>query len=115
MPGNGRAGRSIAWAAAAGRRSRCIRSSHDLAVSRPPICADLAGLHAGLDSDSVRWSPDGARIAFTEAHYLVLADGELWLMDASSGALTNIDDDGYQGGIGPNAEAGADRAAISSP
>lgn len=60
-------------------------------------CADLAQLQAGLRIDDVTWSPDSRSLAFTERALEVFMDGDLWLMDAASGELTNLLDDGFEG------------------
>ena len=60
-------------------------------------CASLQPLDAGLRLDSVTWSPDGAHLALAEEAFTYLRDGDLWLMDASTGGLVNLDDDGYSG------------------
>jgi Tol biopolymer transport system component len=60
-------------------------------------CADLSKLEAGLRIEDVTWSPDGRWLAFAEQTFVRIQDGDLWLMDASTGALTNIADDGYSG------------------
>ena len=73
---------------------------HDVATLTERVCADVSGLDAGLWVDSVVWSPDSAWLAFAELWGQFLVDGDLWLMDASTGALTNLLDDGYSGALG---------------
>jgi Tol biopolymer transport system component len=53
-------------------------------------CTDLSGLDAGL-------SPDSRRLAFAEQAFNLLRDGDLWVMDAATGNLTNLTDDGARG------------------
>jgi Tol biopolymer transport system component len=60
-------------------------------------CASLQALDAGLRLDSVAWSPDSSHLTFAEEALTYLKDGDLWLVDAATGALTNLDDDGYTG------------------
>jgi len=79
---------------------------HDVATLAERVCADVSDLDAGLWPDSVVWSPDSQWLAFAELWPQYLVDGDLWLMDASSGALTNLLDDGYRGVLG--LESGAD-------
>lgn len=73
---------------------------HDVATLAERICADVSGLDAGLWADSVVWSPDSEWLAFAELWPMFLVDGDLWLMDASTGALSNLLDDGYSGALG---------------
>jgi dipeptidyl aminopeptidase/acylaminoacyl peptidase len=56
-------------------------------------CASLSGLHAGIRLEDVTWSPDGEHLAFTERALISYIDGDLWLMDAANGELTNLDDE----------------------
>ena len=60
-------------------------------------CASLEPLEAGLRLESVAWSPDSTHLALAEEAFTFLKDGDLWLMDGETGALTNLDDDGYSG------------------
>jgi dipeptidyl aminopeptidase/acylaminoacyl peptidase len=62
-------------------------------------CVDLSPLEAGLRIEDVTWSPDGTRLAFAEDTFRVLRDGDLWVMDVATGALTNVDDDGFGGRV----------------
>jgi WD40 repeat protein len=60
-------------------------------------CASLQSLDAGLRLDSVAWSPDSAHLVLAEEALSYLKDGDLWLMDAATGELSNLADDGYFG------------------
>lgn len=60
-------------------------------------CSDPSILASGVDAGSLRWSPDGARLAFVEDHVVTGLDGDLWIMDAVTGGLRNVDDDGVSG------------------
>ena len=60
-------------------------------------CASLQSLDAGLRLDSVAWSPDSAHLVLAEEALTYLKDGDLWLMDAATGGLSNLADDGYFG------------------
>ena len=73
---------------------------HDVATLAERVCADVRDLDARLWADSVVWSPDSEWLAFAERWPQFLVDGDLWLMDASTGALTNLLDDGYRGALG---------------
>ena len=50
-------------------------------------CAGLSRLDAGIRMEDVTWSPDGL-LAFGEEAFQVYLDGDLWLMDAATGKLT---------------------------
>ncbi|HET8522917.1 MAG TPA: hypothetical protein VFL82_06775 [Thermomicrobiales bacterium] len=60
-------------------------------------CADLSGLKSRLRQDDVVWSPDSTRLAFGENSFQFLIDGDLWMMDAVSGKLTDLTDDNFDG------------------
>jgi hypothetical protein len=56
------------------------------------------------DRDIV-WSPDSARLAFTEDALVTARDGDLWVMETSSGDLINLTDDGFEGSLSFDAES----------
>jgi dipeptidyl aminopeptidase/acylaminoacyl peptidase len=62
-------------------------------------CSQTGTRSAGVRPADVAWSPDGSRLAFSEDLATTASDGDLWLMDAATGQLTNLDDDGFTGGI----------------
>lgn len=72
---------------------------YDAATTAQVSCADLTDLHAGLRVEDIVWSPDSTRLAFGENGFRYFKDGDLWVMDAQSGTLTDITDDGYDGDI----------------
>jgi hypothetical protein len=72
---------------------------HDVVTLTERVCADVSDLDAGLWADSVVWSPDSEWLAFAEMWPQYVVDGDLWLMDASTGALANLLDDGYRGAL----------------
>lgn len=76
------------------QESLCI---YEVATMAEVSCADLAVLNTGLRVGDVVWSPDSTRLAFSEQTFVTLKDGDLWVMDAQSGELTNLTDDGYTG------------------
>jgi WD40-like Beta Propeller Repeat len=79
----------------------CVLSSATFALRS---CTDLAPLGAGLWR--AVWSPDGDHLALIENWARVFLDGDLWLVDAVSGTLINLDDDGYRGPLpGPGSVA----------
>lgn len=72
---------------------------YDVETLAERVCADLAPLVARLRLEDVVWSPDSSALALAEQSFLNFRDGDLWLMDATSGALTNLTDDGVDGRI----------------
>jgi Tol biopolymer transport system component len=70
----------------------CIYSVETL---KQQSCADLSELKAGLRQEDVVWSPDSMQLAFGENSFKYLVDGDLWMMDAASGKLTDLTDDGF--------------------
>lgn len=62
-------------------------------------CASLEEQPIFPRAEDVVWSPDSTRLAFTEMGYTTGDDSDLWVMDAASGALTNLTDDGYIGSL----------------
>ena len=77
-------------------RALCIVESASLQELGCASIAD-AGITVGLDS--VSWSPDSSRLVFAEMGFTLGNDSDLWLMDAATGSLTNLTDDGYAGSI----------------
>ncbi len=82
-------GGSIAVARPAGSDAAelCV---HEVATLEERVCADLSNLESGLWHDMVVWSPDSQWLAFAELWPQYFAAGGLWLMDASTGMLTNL-------------------------
>ncbi len=85
-------------------------TSNSLCVYEVPtpverVCADLDGAEISIDDNSVVWSPDSSAVAFTETTFITLVDGDLWTMDASTGELSNLTDDDFEGRwAGPDTE-----------
>ncbi len=77
-------------------RSLCIVESASLLELG---CASTADAGITVSPDSVAWSPDSAQLVVAEMGFTTGTDSDLWLMDASSGSLTNLTDDGYAGSI----------------
>jgi Tol biopolymer transport system component len=94
------------------RRELCV---YAVATRAEQACADLAVLEAGLRIEDVVWSPDSSRLAFAEQTFVVLRDGDLWVMDVATGTLTNVDDDGFGGERLPSFGGEASEATISLP
>lgn len=57
-------------------------------------CADMAPLEAALRIEDVVWSPDNSKLVLGERALERFVDGDLWVMDATTGVLTNLTDDG---------------------
>ncbi len=76
--------------------SLCI---YDVATETEINCADLTGLNSGIRPEDIVWSPDSTQLAFGETSFLNFKDGDLWVLDAETGVLTNLTDDGYDGSI----------------
>jgi hypothetical protein len=60
-------------------------------------CADLHARQIDLNIEDVSWSPDSATVVFGERPFVTFKDGDIWAMDAATGELTNLTDDGYEG------------------
>lgn len=67
------------------------------------ICvADTNGSHRvcptdnklAVDTTSFAWSPDGSKIAMTDDFYRLLHEPDIWVMNARTGAVKDITDDG---------------------
>ncbi|MCC6790390.1 MAG: hypothetical protein IT336_01830 [Thermomicrobiales bacterium] len=63
------------------------------------FCTDLSPLEARLRIDDVAWSPDSSKIALSEESFRYFIDGDLWVLDAVTGELTDLTDEGYNGEI----------------
>lgn len=62
-------------------------------------CADLRARDISLNIEDVAWSPDSSTVVFAERPLITFIDGDLWTMDAATGELTNVADDGYIGDL----------------
>lgn len=71
--------------------------TYDIDTLATIACADLDGLDSGLRIEDVSWSPDSTKIAFAEDAFKIFRDGDIWVMDARSGDLTNLTDEGVRG------------------
>lgn len=86
----------------------------DLATLEDRACADLGDLDVGIRLEDVTWSPDSTRLAFTGNAFQTFVDGDLWVMDAATGALTTLDDEGFAGSI-PFGEPEGSTVEVSLP
>ncbi|MFL5761957.1 MAG: SH3 domain-containing protein [Thermomicrobiales bacterium] len=84
------------YRASRGKDQLCVV---DVATSQDKVCGDLSGIRAGLREEDVVWSPDGSKLALAEESFQTFIDGDVWVMDVATGAITNVADDGYDGKI----------------
>ena len=80
--------------AAYGATELCVPDARTLAEER---CAALPD--GAIQWDAAVWSPDGERLAFTENSAITFVDSDLWVLEAKTGRLTNLTDDGFEGGL----------------
>jgi Tol biopolymer transport system component len=85
---------------------------YDVSTLVEQSCADLSILDAGLRLEDVVWSPDSTRLAFSERTFVYFLDGDLWVMDAQTGAITDITDDNYTGSV-ISFDESADKSAFN--
>ncbi|MGI8477113.1 MAG: hypothetical protein ACR2OO_12170 [Thermomicrobiales bacterium] len=78
-------GRSVATM---GRRPDrlCVR---DAGTGALRVRGDLKARRIKIRLNDIVWSPDSTRIAFAENSFQLLLDGDLWVIDAATGVLTN--------------------------
>ena len=84
------------YAVAVPRTALCV---YDTETQQALSCGSLEALDAGIRIEDVVWSPDSSRLAFGEEGFRYGSDGDLWVMDAASGELINLTDDGYDGNL----------------
>ena len=70
-------------------------------------CGDLGAKKIRIRMDDIVWSPDSTKIAFAENAFQTFIDGDLWVMDAATGAIADLTDDHYQGSFAPFGDAAA--------
>lgn len=81
-------GSRLAMITSDGSTELCIRDVETLEQT----CADI-----GIDSmnlQGMEWSPDGTGLTFTSEPLITGLDSDIWLMDALTGEVTNLTDDG---------------------
>ena len=71
----------------------------DSLVLRACTATDVFEDGPGRISGEVSWAPDGNAVVFSEGAVTTGRDGDLWRLDAASGALTNLTDDGFAGDL----------------
>ncbi len=62
-------------------------------------CTNIGEQLRPLGTETVRWSPDSRYLVMTEEFFGRLDEPDLWILDADTGELTNITDDGVEGTI----------------
>ncbi len=78
------------------QESLCV---YEVASMDPVSCADLSVLNTMLRIEDIVWSPDSTRLALSEQTFVTFKDGDLWVMEAATGTLTNVTDDHYRDAI----------------
>ncbi|HEY7045574.1 MAG TPA: hypothetical protein VH373_00035 [Jatrophihabitantaceae bacterium] len=53
-----------------------------------------AGKEVSVDVSRAVWSPDGTHVAFTDDFYRMFWDPDIWVLDAATGQVTDLTDDG---------------------
>lgn len=71
----------------------------DAATLEQIACASFEDVDIRPRQEDMVWSPDSTRIAFGEQAFIYGDDGDLWVMDATTGDLTNLTDDGFSGAL----------------
>ena len=82
-------GRLLAGTSDDDRGTLCV---YEVSASdQPSVCLDreAAGI-TSFDYRSIVWSPDSTRLAFTENFAVTSEASHIWVMDAASGAATNV-------------------------
>lgn len=98
------------WFAAAQINALCVYATTTLVEQQ---CATLTDAH--IDLRGVAWSPDSTRIALTEDAYSLAEESDLWVFDVTTGALTNLTDDGATGRFLKPEPAGAQPPIDTNP
>lgn len=84
------------YAASIARTSLCVYATE---TQEELTCGSVEHLQAGIRIEDVVWSPDSTRLSFAENAFRYGEDGDLWVMDAASGEVTNLTDDGFEGSL----------------
>jgi hypothetical protein len=98
-------------------------SSTGLCVHRLPSLDESAcsgssaeGDGPGVDPRSVAWSPDSTSLAFHENLFVFTQESDIWTMEAASGEVVDLTDDGVSGtSLGAGDDALFDVAPAWSP
>ena len=87
-------GRRFATIAVDDAQSLCV---HDAVTLIEERC--LGEDFGMLSQETIVWSPDGTRLAFTENSPVTFNDSDFRVWDISTGELTNLTDDRFEGGL----------------
>ncbi len=77
------------WLLVETNRALCIYQTEPVQLK---TCVDQPD--NSVDWRNVAWSPDGSRVAFTQDFIRMFVDSDLWVLEAETGKLTNLTDDG---------------------
>jgi len=69
------------------RNSLCLYSLSGEEQSCKSLVEQKIGAY---DSDSVRWSPDSTKVAFSENYFTVFQDSDIWVLDTTTNTFTDI-------------------------
>jgi dipeptidyl aminopeptidase/acylaminoacyl peptidase len=83
-------GKRFAYASA-GKKTICLYT----VAGQQENCIDVSKVPLTLDS--LRWSPDSRKLALTENFLQYFLDPDIWIVDATTGQLTDVTDDGVVG------------------
>lgn len=71
--------------------------AYPIVTREAPTCVAFTG--EAIAADSVAWSPDSTRFAFTEDLPRRMIDSDIWVFDRTDAALVNLTDDDVQGDL----------------
>lgn len=80
------------WFFGLGQGTICIYAADALAEK---VCSNW---NTTLDPNSIAWSPDSTRVAFTE-NLNALTESDIWVFDIQSGGLNDITNDNLEGDL----------------
>src|SRR5262249_27127394 len=98
------------WSRAGTNAAICAFDAATLTEHR---CAAVP--RVSIAADSVAWSPDGTRLAFTESALRELRESDIWVAGFATGTATDLTDDGVGKLIGAPAGTPLDLAPAWSP
>src|SRR5690606_1072649 len=60
---------------------------------------DAVGQRLDIDMETPVWSPDGKYVAFALNALILYVDSDIWVFEVETGALNNLTDDNFDGGL----------------